>query len=393
MGNKLLGGGRELKKIAVFVSVYVPGFRSGGPVKSVSNMAAALSNRFAFDIYTSDRDSEMDGPYEGIHLNSSVAVGRAAVFYCSKNLAGLFFLMRSLLTQKAEIFYFNSFFSFKFSIFPFFLISLFRRDVTKILAPRGEFSAGALLIKSRKKQRFIALMRFAGIYRNVIWHASSENEKKDIFRVFGLDANIRVATDLAVSSWDGVIPGSKVENFLRVIFLSRICEMKNIHAVAEILSKAKCNIALDVYGPIEDAAYWQEFLTRIDALPENVAVVYQGVVVPHEVIPTISQYDLFLLPTLGENFGHVIAESLFAGVPVLISDRTPWVNMAERNLGWSLPLDDLSVFSRCVEQCADMSPSSYVEWRSSIREWAKKNISDESAVERNLELFSNLGRR
>jgi glycosyltransferase involved in cell wall biosynthesis len=36
------------------------------------------------------------------------------------------------------------------------------------------------------------------------------------------------------------------------------------------------------------------------------------------------QYDLFVFPTRGENFGHVIIESLSVGTPVLLSDRTPW---------------------------------------------------------------------
>ena len=35
------------------------------------------------------------------------------------------------------------------------------------------------------------------------------------------------------------------------------------------------------------------------------------------------EYDLLFLPTKGENFGHVILESMSAGTPVLISDTTP----------------------------------------------------------------------
>ena len=37
--------------------------------------------------------------------------------------------------------------------------------------------------------------------------------------------------------------------------------------------------------------------------------------------------DFLILPTKGENFGHVIAESLSASLPVIISQNTPWRNL------------------------------------------------------------------
>ena len=37
-----------------------------------------------------------------------------------------------------------------------------------------------------------------------------------------------------------------------------------------------------------------------------------------------SEYDAFVFPTRGENFGHVIAESLSASCPVVCTDQTPW---------------------------------------------------------------------
>jgi hypothetical protein len=41
----------------------------------------------------------------------------------------------------------------------------------------------------------------------------------------------------------------------------------------------------------------------------------------------LAEYDLFLFPTLGENYGHVISEALASGCPVVISDQTPWRNL------------------------------------------------------------------
>ena len=53
----------------------------------------------------------------------------------------------------------------------------------------------------------------------------------------------------------------------------------------------------------------------------------------------LSTYDVMILPTLGENFGHIIVEAWAAGCPVLISDRTPWRQLTSQGLGWDVPLD------------------------------------------------------
>lgn len=44
------------------------------------------------------------------------------------------------------------------------------------------------------------------------------------------------------------------------------------------------------------------------------------------------------MPTFNENYGHAIVESFVAGLPVVISDRTPWRNLEKINAGWDIPL-------------------------------------------------------
>ncbi|HVN44316.1 MAG TPA: glycosyltransferase [Steroidobacteraceae bacterium] len=49
---------------------------------------------------------------------------------------------------------------------------------------------------------------------------------------------------------------------------------------------------------------------------------------------TYRSADLFVLPSLSENFGVVVAEALSYGVPVLATRGTPWRRLAECGAGW-----------------------------------------------------------
>ena len=124
---------------------------------------------------------------------------------------------------------------------------------------------------------------------------------------------------------------------MRLVFISRISPKKNLVRLLEALAKVPVRTSLDIYGPKEDAHYWRECESLISSLPSHIEVTYSGALRPAEVPATFSRYDAFAFPTLGENFGHVIAESLASGCPVVCSDTTPWSAVLERGGGEVIP--------------------------------------------------------
>lgn len=379
-----------MKKIVILVAGYLPGFKSGGPVRTVSNMVAALGDEYCFSVVCCDRDIGDEVSYNSIDKNFWNRQGKANVFYIQRGLVGIKNLIKIFRKNHFDIFYLNSFFSFQFSIIPLLILRIFHRNTPIILGPRGEFSLGALAIKSFKKRVFIGFSMMFGLYKNVIWHASTNYESEDIKRVIGSKAIIRIAIDITMTDHYFLPLPCNNDSSLKVIFISRVSPKKNLLGALSLLLNVRRKVHFDVYGPAEDEVYWNECRAVAKVLPKNIVFAYCGVLQPSEIAPTLAKYDLFLFPTFGENYGHVIAEALTAGLPILISDTTPWRDLAIKKLGWDIPLDQPDRFVACIEECCIKSAEAYDQWRRDIRAWAVANIGNQNAVDENRQLFNNL---
>ncbi|MCK4445463.1 MAG: glycosyltransferase family 4 protein [Candidatus Marinimicrobia bacterium] len=378
-------------EILIFLDYYLPGYKAGGPIRTLSNIIDQLGNEFRFKIITRDRDAGDSVPYSGIMVNTWNSINKADVFYLSKQKFSLGILRRLIQSVNPDIIYLNSFFSPVFTIKPLFLRRLrLIPNIKVIVAPRGEFSLGALAIKSFKKYIYLAVAKMLGLYRGVVWQASSEYEKEDICHWFKDYDSVIVAPNLASPFYRQKINLSnhrKVVGSLKIIFLSRVAKKKNLIGVLGMLERLNGKVLFNIYGPLEDKDYWVECRKIIKRLPNNIRVQYIGAVEHDQVEAVIKEHDLFFLPTLGENFGHVILESLVTGCPVLISDQTPWRDLEEKGVGWDLPLNRREKFHEVLQRCIDMNEQEYNILSKRAHKFGLKTIEDKTALNLNRELF------
>ena len=76
-------------------------------------------------------------------------------------------------------------------------------------------------------------------------------------------------------------------------------------------------------------------------MPKNIKWQYKGSLDFVTAKRIFLDYDLFFFPTKGENYGHVVFESLSCGCPVLLSkDTTPWNDLKEYGVGYNISLSD-----------------------------------------------------
>jgi len=378
-------------KLTILATVgnYLPGYKAGGQLRTVCNMVNVLGDEFDFRIVTSDRDLGDLKPYDGIVADTWLRVGKALVYYVSSRRRGLSHIAHILNSTPHDVLYLNSFFSPLFTIKPLLAMrfGLARRTPT-VIASRGEFSSGAIALKSRKK---LAYLRFYNsfLHKNpVLFHATSPFEVDDINSFIRKRHETFVAQDV-VSMQEMPAQGLAASDAggLRACFISRVSPMKNLCFALEVLLKVKEAVSFDIYGPIEDGDYWGECTKAIEQLPSNVRANYCGQLSHDMVVSTFAHYDLFLFPTRGENFGHVVVESLLAGTSVLISNQTPWKDFERDGVGWVLPLDDPATWARRIDEFACVSPDERFIKRNAARKFAESVCLDPNVINANRELF------
>jgi glycosyltransferase involved in cell wall biosynthesis len=289
-----------------------------------------------------------------------------------------------------DVLYLNSFFSFYFSMLPLMINELSGQKASRsVIAPRGELTRGALSLKPKKKKIFLGAARSSPPYRRVMWHATSEFEKNEISQIVGPTAQIRVIPNLATSI--KCKPGgrpAKHRGIVRVVFLARISRKKNLDFALRLLDGLKGQVFFDIYGPIQDPGYWERCVRIIGALPGNVRVAYGGVV-PHERVgEVLGRYDVYLLPTLSENYGHTIVEAMCAGCAVVISDQTPWRNLQALRAGFDLDLNDPTLFREALQQMVDMDEGEFASWSRNAAQHGLRVMAEERSIAQYRKLFS-----
>ena len=117
---------KSKKQIFIFNQYYYPAFKAGGPIKSIKLIKDKLDEKFLISIFTSSFD-----------------IDNKKVFRSKKKVKGInqfdnffsfiFFLFKNYFIKKLDnTLYFNSFFNFKYTIFPlvFFKFFTFKKIYT-----------------------------------------------------------------------------------------------------------------------------------------------------------------------------------------------------------------------------------------------------------------------
>jgi glycosyltransferase involved in cell wall biosynthesis len=379
----------KLKVLAV-VDYYLPGYKGGGPAVSVSRIIGCLNQDLNFSVFTRDRDLGDQEPYKNIESNKWTKEEDMQLFYASPKNLNTLGLWRVIRNSKPDVIYLNSYFS-RLTRSALILRTLgILKSTPLLIAPRGEFSPGALQLKAPKKKLYVALANFFKFHAGVTWQVSSSRELDDTKAVVHTSADYFIKAPDIVDRRSveiTTIRAKKKPGVAEFAFISRISPKKNLLGAIEMLRSIKGKVTFAIYGPIEDEAYWAECEATIATLPRNIKCVKKGGISNDQVLHRLAEHHFFLFPTLGENFGHVIPEALAAGCPVLLSDQTPWQNFAEKEVGWVLPLDDRSGWQEAIQECVDADQETFDQMSTRAKDYIAEMAQSSTDIVKNRRLF------
>lgn len=342
-----------MSRLLIMASLFWPQKKGGGPPISIMNIVQAIKDKHEIFIISNNHEVGESEPLKGVKSGwNEFDFGK--VYYVDYGKHDIKTILNLIEGIKPEVIYENSFFSWN-DMIPVCLYKKKNRYIKVITAPRGEFYPDRLRVGGAKKHVYKMLVRSAGLLKDIYFHVTGEQEKEYTKKFIGVDEDhiydINNITRISpASEWIDKEPGS-----IRLVFIARIHPMKNLLNAIKILKNVKGNVVYDIYGSIEDEAYWSECESEISQLPKNIEVNYCGMVEHDEITKVLSNYHMFFMPTVGENYGHSIAEALCCGVPVIISDKTPWTDVNENNCGVALSLSELNEFTKYINKivCAN----------------------------------------
>ena len=386
-----LGSARPV--ILVFSDFYLPGYKSGGGMRTLVNTVDRFSDHYDFRIVTRDHDGKTDKTsYPGIRYNEWTQIGSGLVRYLAKDQIRLA-EVRSLIGEvEPDVIYLNSY----FSTLTIFVLAIRKfgglGKIPVIIAPQGELSDGCLGKKRTKKSAFLRFASSLHLYRDIIWRTTSNIESKDVERAKGRGGKLFVAADLPSKrlfpDYSQAKKPVKRKGSVRLVYLSRIHPIKNLIFLLEVLGDLNGDVVLDIYGPIDaPSEYVSACKELIDALPANIKVSLRGGIDHDKVIGTMIDHHFFVLPSQSENYGHVFLEAMSAGCPLVISDRTPWQDLVNKGVGWDLSLEDRNPWLSALKRCIEMDQQSFTEMSASARRYAENRVADDATEKANRDVF------
>ena len=246
-----------------------------------------------------------------------------------------------------------------------------RGSAIHVVSPRGMMAPWAWAHHRRRKTAARWLLHPGALESADGWHATSALEAEEI-RALGFTQPICVAPNgvdepdtteaqAAASYWRSACPATGHRR--TAVFYSRFHAKKRLVELIDLwLVVAPADWLLLLVGLPEtySVADLESYIGRHPA--RDRIVIFDGTGRP----PPYAVAQLFLLPSHSENFGLVIADALAHGVPVLVTDTTPWPEVVAAHAGWCVPWSD---YESTLRRVLALSPEALAAHGVAAKAW------------------------
>jgi glycosyltransferase involved in cell wall biosynthesis len=241
-----------------------------------------------------------------------------------------------------------------------------------VLSPHGMLADTALRISPYLKKVFYTLWQRSVFDRVDCFRATSELELSDI-RNMGFKQPVAI-----IPNGIGVKSNKiNVQKNPWVISLGRVHPQKGLDRLVRAWANVESQFphwTLKIIGPSQ-LGHREELKRLVQTLRLN-RVEFMNPIFGDEKDRMLRTAELFVLPTLHENFAMTVAESLACGTPVISTTGAPWSGLVTHECGWWVeqgvqPLTDAlhSAMSKTSEERLEMGQRG-TTWMANDFQWS-----------------------
>ncbi|MCH1640119.1 glycosyltransferase [Paenibacillus timonensis] len=345
-----------MKTIFIFIYGYIPGTGYGGPVSSISNFVEYFGDEYDIRIVTSNHDHGKREVYANIRDGWN-RIGKASVLYLDEREYTRKNFYSLLKEYDVSMVYLTGVFSIRLNKPA--IDSARKLNIPVVVATRGEICINILAMKKLKKVTYLKIMKTLRYFNGLKFQITSDEEYVQLQKYLSIpNEEIIMLPNLHGKKYS-VSPLAKEVNELKLLFISRIHPKKNLLDALKAVVKLNARVVFDIYGPVEDEAYWNQCQEIIKQAGEHIQVRYCGLLNMMDARKIYYNYHGFLFPTLSENYGHVIVEAMIANcIPMISKETTPWDDL-HGNGGYVFELHNIEQMIDQLESFAAMSQEEY----------------------------------
>jgi glycosyltransferase involved in cell wall biosynthesis len=324
------------RKIFLLYPYYYPHYKAGGPVQSLFNLVSFFKEDAQFYLLSNELDIDGSKSSTAFKLSQwNSGPNGESVFYLPKITPAAVY--QKIKEVRPDVILVNGLFDWNTTLSG--IVAAKQLGIKLIISPRGMLQEWGLKRNALVKKVYLQLLKVL-LSKRESWHATDDQEKKDILKHFGPHQSVSIALNIPKPVSEPVsVAFPSATGRVNVVFLSLINPNKNLHLVIQALQNHSSEFSLDIYGPIINTEYWEECKKHIS----SDSITYKGPLPAWEVTKVLQQYHFFILPTQGENFGHAIFDSISVGTPVIISKFTPWNLVQDSKAGFYIDLNQQSI--------------------------------------------------
>ncbi len=371
-----------MSNILIVTPYFRPAKFGGGGQVSIENLVDILAEDHTITIICYNHDFGKNAKINNTHV---IKENKIKIYYFS--ILNLIKILKEISKTTFDYIYFNSFFStlcFLFQIYYF--------NKRKIVSPKGEFYDGA--IEKKKIFKLFVIKAYHYLYNKTTFHSTSSHELDTIKKYFPF-SKIKLARDVPSIQEKIDFEKYKIQNsenkIFKIIFSSRIEYKKNLSYIPQLLMNLEGLVQFDIYGEIADRIYFEDIINNLNNLPNNIQWNYFGSLNFKDARYIFFQYDLFLFPTFGENFGYVICESLQCGCPILLSkNTTPWDNLEDAGVGYNIDLKNTETWVEKIKTFQNMSIEDKIKVSKLCQSYINNKLEFNQIKKENKELFKSI---